>query len=124
MKSARSFLLDRKWTWVGLEGVVLTGELAEIFNVPDGSGLLVNTVPKGSPAWDMGIQGGDRTATINGQEIVVRGDIILAMAGIAIKHDDDISKIRQQLGLMEPGQPFKASVLRAGRVIELTGKVP
>ena len=124
MKSARSFLLDRKWTWVGLEGIVLTGELAEIFNVPDGSGLLVKTVPKGSPAWDMGIQGGDRTATINGQEIVVRGDIILAMAGIAIKSDDDIPKIRHKLGLMEPGQPFKASVLRAGRVIELTGKVP
>ena len=28
-----------------------------------------------------------RTATISGQEIVVRGDIVLTMAGIAIKSD-------------------------------------
>jgi hypothetical protein len=35
----------------------------------------------------MGPQGGDRTATISGQEIVVRGDIVLTMAGIAIKSD-------------------------------------
>ena len=36
---------------------------------------------------EMGPQGGDRPATISGQEIVVRGDIVLRMAGIAIKSD-------------------------------------
>jgi serine protease Do len=124
MKSAREFLIERKWIWVGLEGMVVTRELAEIFNVPGGSGFLVKIVPKGSPAWEMGIQGGDRTATIAGQDIVVRGDIVLTMAGIAIKSDEDLPKIRERLGTMAAGQPFKASVLRAGRVIELTGKVP
>jgi len=124
MKSAREFLMERKWIWVGLEGMVVTRELAEIFNVPGGSGFLVKIVPKGSPAWEMGIQGGDRTATIAGQDIVVRGDIVLTMAGIAIKSDEDLPKIRERLGTMAAGQPFKASVLRAGRVIELTGKVP
>jgi serine protease Do len=124
MKTARAFLMERKWVWVGLEGVVVTGELAEIFNVPGGSGFLVRTVPKGSPAWDMGIQGGDRTATIGGQEFVVRGDIVLEIAGVAIKSDGDLPKIREKLGTMKAGQSFKASVLRAGQVIELTGKVP
>ena len=124
MKSARHFLMEKKWMWVGLEGMVVTGELAEIFNVPGGSGFLVRVVPMGSPAWLMGIQGGDRVATIGGQEIAVRGDIVLAMAGIAIKSDADLSKIREALGTMRSGQSFKASVLRAGEVIELTGKVP
>jgi serine protease Do len=124
MKTARAFLMERKWVWVGLEGIVVTGELAEIFNVPGGSGFLVRTVPKGSPAWDMGIQGGDRTATIGGQEFVVRGDIVLEIAGVAIKSDGDLPKIREKLGTMKAGQSFKASVLRAGQVIELTGKVP
>src|SRR5213594_3423204 len=81
MKSARYFLMEREWVWIGLEGKVVTGELAEIFNVPGGSGLLVSVVPMGSPAWDMGLAGGDRTATIGGQQIVVRGDIVLSMAG-------------------------------------------
>jgi serine protease Do len=124
LKSARHFLMDRKWAWVGLEGMVVTGELAEVFNVPGGSGLLVKVVPKGSPAWEMGIQGGDRTATIGGRDIVVRGDIVLTMAGIAIKSEADVPKIRETLGTMRAGQSFKATVLRAGQVIELTGKVP
>jgi S1-C subfamily serine protease len=78
----------------------------------------------GSPAWDMGIFGGDRTATIRGQEIVIRGDIVLSMAGIAIKSDADLPKIREKIGAMRTGEPFKASVLRAGKVLELTGKAP
>ena len=78
----------------------------------------------GSPAWDMGIQGGDRIAIIRGQEIVVRGDVVLSMAGIAIKSEADIPKIRERIGAMPTGQQFRASVLRAGTVIELTGKAP
>jgi serine protease Do len=124
MKSARYFLIEREWAWIGLEGRVVTDELAEILNVPGGSGFLVSVVPMKSPAWDMGIQGGDRTATIRGEEIVVRGDIVLSMAGITIKSEADIPKIRQKIGAMSTGQPFKASVLRAGQVMELTGKAP
>jgi S1-C subfamily serine protease len=124
LKSARYFLMEREWAWLGLEGTVIAGELAEIFNVPGGSGLLVSVVPMGSPAWDMGLAGGDRTATIGGREVVVRGDVVLSMAGIAIKSDADIPKIREKIGKMSTGQPFKASILRAGRVIELTGKAP
>jgi len=124
MKSARHFLMERKWVWVGMEGVVVTGELADIFNVPGGNGFLVKVVPMRSPAWDMGLQGGDRIATISGQDLVVRGDIVLSMAGIAIKSDADLPKIRERLGTMASGQSFKASVLRAGQVMELTGKLP
>ena len=124
MKSARYFLMERQWAWIGLEGTVVTDELAEVFNVPGGSGLLLSVVPMGSPAWTMGLMGGDRIATIAGQDIVVRGDIVLSMAGIAIRSDADVPKIREKIGSMPAGQPFKASVLRAGRVIELTGKAP
>jgi len=123
-KTVRELLLDKKSVWGGLDGVILTGELAEIFNVPGGAGYLVKTVPKGSPAWNAGILGGDRTATIGGQEIVVRGDIILEMAGIRLDSDDDLSKVREKLGAMKSGQTFKTSVLRAGKIVELTGKVP
>ena len=71
----------------------------------------------GSPAWNMGIQGGDRIATIGGQEITVRGDVVLQIAGIPIRSDADLPRIREKLGTMAPGQPFKATVLRAGQVI-------
>jgi len=93
MKTARELLLEGNSVWSGLEGTLLTGELAEIFNVP-GAGYLVKTVAKGSPAWKAGILGGDRTATINGQEIVVRGDIIVEVAGIAITAAPDRARTR------------------------------
>ncbi len=124
MKSARHFLIEKKSLWGGLDGIFLTGELAEIFNVPGGTGYLVKSVAKGSPAWDAGVLGGDRAATIGGQEIVVRGDILLEVAGIPVKHVNDMVLIREKLGAMQPGQPIKISVLRAGKVVELTGKVP
>src|SRR5262249_56550927 len=79
MKSARYFLMEREWAWIGLEGTVITDELAEIFNVPGGSGLLVSVVPMGSPAWDMGIMGGDRLPTNPGPDLLVRGDAVLSI---------------------------------------------
>jgi hypothetical protein len=44
------------------------------------------------------------------------------MADIAIKSEADIPKVREKISAMSTGQPFKASILRAGKVIELTGK--
>ena len=124
VNTARELLLEKKHVWGGVEGTLLTGELAEIFNVPGGSGFLVKAVAKNSPAWSAGLLGGDRTAVIGGQEIVVRGDVILEMAGIRFDSVDDMSRVRERIGAMSSGQPFTAKVLRAGKVIELTGKVP
>src|SRR6185295_6718033 len=38
LNTAKQLLLERKSVWGGLEGTLLTGELAEIFNVPGGAG--------------------------------------------------------------------------------------
>src|SRR5262245_23281948 len=124
MKSVRYFLIEREWAWMGLEGTVLTGELAEAFNIPGGSGLLLSVVPMDSPAWEMGLQGGDRIAVIGGREIVIRGDIVLSVAGVKITSEADLPRIRERVGAMKTGEICKLSVLRAGQVIELTGKAP
>src|SRR5262252_3553220 len=92
MKTAREILIERKSVWGGLEGTLLTDELAEIFNVPGSAGYLVKTVAKDSPAWHAGVMGGDRVAVINGQEIVVHGDILLEMNGIRIDSVDDLPR--------------------------------
>ena len=63
-------------------------------------------------------------ATVNGQELVVRGDIIIDMDGIKIDSIDDLPRVREKMGTMKSGTPIKITVLRAGKVIELTGKIP
>ena len=121
IKSARSLLVPRKMFWGALQGMLVTGRLASVFNVPAPAGFLVKTVAQGSMAWNMGLQGSDGTLTIGGKEIPVGGDIILSVEDIPVVSEDNIEKIRNRLAGSAPGSTFKMTVLRAGKVIELTG---
>jgi S1-C subfamily serine protease len=121
INSAHKLLVPRKVFWGALQGVLLTGRLATVFNVPAPAGFLVKTVAQGSMASDMGLQGSDGILTIGGKEIPVGGDIILSVEGIPVVSEDNIEKIRNTLASRSPGAPLKMSVLRAGKVIELTG---
>ena len=124
INSARKLLIDRKTFWSALQGVMLTGRLATIFNVPAPAAFLVKTVAQGSTAWNMGLLGSDGVVTIAGREIAVGGDIILSVDGIPVVSEDNIEKIRTRLAVAPPGTPFKMSVLRDGKVIDLTGTTP
>ena len=124
IKTAQRILVDRKVFWSALQGVVISGDLAAILNVPAPAGFLVRTVAEGSTAWKMGLAGGDRLVTIEGREIALGGDIILSVDGIPIRSEDDIEKVRVKLATTPTGTPFKMSVLRAGKIVELTGTSP
>jgi S1-C subfamily serine protease len=124
IKSARTLLAPRKVFWGALQGVLLSGDLAAIFNVPAPAGFLVKTVARGSTAWNMGLQGGNRTVTIGGKDVAVGGDIILSVDEIPVVSEENIERIRNRVAGMPRGAPFKMSVLRAGKVIELTGASP
>jgi serine protease Do len=122
INTAKKLLLEKPSFWSGIEGMMLAGNLAAVFNVPMPSAFLVKTVAKGSAAWDMGLLGGDRIATIGDQQIPVGGDIILDVDGIAVGSDDNIGKIRDRLASRPTGTPFRMKVLRAGKVVELNGR--
>jgi S1-C subfamily serine protease len=124
INSARKLLVDRKVFWSALQGILLTGDLAAIFNVPAPAGFLVKTVAQGSMAWKMGLAGGDRIVTIGGKEVALGGDIILSVNGIPVVSEDNIEKIRNSLAGAPAGTPFKMNVLRAGKIIELTSTTP
>jgi len=122
INTAKKLLLERKSFWSGIDGTMLTGDLAAIFNLPEPAGFLVKTVAQGSIGWDMGLLGGDKIATIGGQQIAVGGDVILSVDGMAIGSDDNLEKIRHRLSSAPAGTPFAMKVLRAGKIVELAGK--
>jgi S1-C subfamily serine protease len=125
MNTARQLLLERRSIWSGLEGQLLSNELADMFNLPPKTvGFLVKAVAKGSPAEGMGIKGGFKTATVDGQPLVVGGDIILAVDGIPINTAADLANIRERSSRLKPAEPIAVTVLRAGRQVKLTGKMP
>jgi S1-C subfamily serine protease len=49
------------------------------------------------------------------------GDIVLSVEGIPAS-TANAGKIRDLLAGLPPGAPYKVSILRAGQVLELTGK--
>jgi len=122
INTAKKLLLEKASFWTGIDGTMLTGELAAIFNVPDPPAFLVKTVAKGSSAWDMGLLGGETLATINGQQIAVGGDIILSVDGVPIGPAGNVDRIRNDLSAKPAGSPFSMKVLRAGKIVELHGK--
>jgi S1-C subfamily serine protease len=64
MNTAKQLLLERRSIWSGLEGQLLSDDLADLFNLPPKTGgLLVKSVAQGSPGEAMGIKGGRKTAT-------------------------------------------------------------
>jgi S1-C subfamily serine protease len=123
--TARQLLLERRSVWTGLEGQLLTDRQGDILNLPPGQlGYLVKIVAKGSLGETLGLRGGTTTATIDGERLVVGGDIVLSVAGIAVNTAADLARIRQTLNELGTGQPFTMTVLRAGRVLDLAGRTP
>ena len=125
MNTAKQLLLEKRSIWSGVEGQLLSDELADVFNLPPKTGgFLVKSVARGSTADQMGIRGGRKTATIDGQPLVIGGDIILNVQGLAIATAADLAKIRERTSRLGAGAPVNVTVLRAGRQLKLTGKMP
>jgi S1-C subfamily serine protease len=125
MKTAQELLLAKKSFWGGLEGEFLSDELLDLLNVPNNmKGYLVKSVAKGSPGDEAGLRGGNKVVTVDGQQIVLGGDIILSVEGVPAESAASMMKIRDHLATLKPGASLTATVLRAGKVIELTGVVP
>src|SRR5207245_8690071 len=103
INSAQKLLTERKVFWSALQGIILTADLAAIFNVPAPAGFLVKTVAQGSLAWNMGLQGGDRSVTIGERDMALGGDILLSVDGIPVVSEDNIEKVRNRL----PGAPLR-----------------
>jgi serine protease Do len=122
--TARMLLLEQRSFWSGLDGQLVSGNLAAILNVPQPAGYLVKTVARDSPGWSLGLVGGDKIATIDGQSVVVGGDIVLSVEGVPVGQGNDHDRIRDILTRKPPGAPFTMQVLRAGKVLELTGATP
>lgn len=118
---AKELLLDEQAMWTGIDGVWLTPQLASLLNVPQSSGVLVSKVVLLSPLGLMGVRGGKYEATIEGEEILLGGDIILSFNGVKLAYDDSsITALMNELRNTSKSGASTMEVLRGGKVITLT----
>ena len=118
---AKKLLLDRPGRWTGMEGYMLSGELARIFQLPQSRGILVQRDASRSPAAKMGIVAGTEKATIGEESFLVGGDVILSVMGISIADPDSAPRVRDALAARQPGETVSVIVLRGGKRLELQG---
>jgi S1-C subfamily serine protease len=103
--------------WLGIMGLTVTPEIAEAMDLgTDQQGVLVGEVVQSSPASDAGLRSGSETLQLNGQEIWVGGDVIVAVDEEPVGRMEDLLSI---LGSAEPGHEVTLTILRDGQQTEL-----
>jgi S1-C subfamily serine protease len=107
------------YAWLGIGGKSLTPDLAKTFDLSVERGVLVETVAADGPAEKAGIRGGGDTVTIQGQQYVVGGDVIVKVDDTAIESFDDLTAFLLE---KKPGDRIEVQLVRDGktRTVEVT----
>lgn len=121
---AKHELLGAQPFWTGLTFEPIAGQVAKIFNLQQDMGLLVQKVASNSPADLAGIRPGLYNMDLEGNEVLVGGDIILAFAGFKIEPTIDVEKLRLAVGNANPGSSIPIQILRGGVILDLVLIVP
>ncbi len=105
--------------WLGVQGQFIVPGLKELLRVPLVDGFLVEAVEPGSPAEQQGLHGGLFELTIDGQPILLGGDIITHVNGAKL---DDPNKLVQTLEQLKVASTLKLTIFREGKSqdVELT----
>ncbi len=121
---ARQLMLEKRPFWSGVTWFKVSGELAEFLNLPQPFGMLVEEVAKNSPGEAVGLRPSRVVAKLEGRNVPLGGDVVLAAMGIPLDNEASFDKLRERQALLRTGDEMTFKVLRAGRVIELKGRVP
>lgn len=115
----RESILEGPAFWTGFEGVMLSREMANALNVPQGTGMLVQHVVKDSVAAKAGLKGGRTLAKIEGNPIWLGGDIVMEIQGTICNGPHNFKAIKDQIASLSAGEEFMIKVLRNGKIMSL-----
>jgi serine protease Do len=117
--TVRKLLVEEKRRWYGVDLQLVTGAMAEALRVPQAGGFLVKQVVRDSIGGRLGLRGGNRIGIVDGQRLIVGGDILLSVQGVTVTSDEDRGKARKSLEALRPGDDLRVTILRDDKVQEL-----
>jgi serine protease Do len=98
---------------LGILGTTVDSSIAQAMNLPDGTqGVLIQQVQPESLAATAGLKAGTKTVTINGQDVLIGGDIITAVNGQSVASTDEL---RASLEQLPSDHPLTLTILRDGK---------
>ena len=103
--------------YIGISGGDLTQEIAEAMNLSASQrGALVSTVNPNTPAEEAGLKGSDRVTEIDGEEVEIGGDVIIAVDGQAINDFEDLTAYLARY--TNVGQTLEITLIRDGEEMQ------
>jgi serine protease Do len=101
-------------SWLGITGITLSDEIVSAMSLSKNTtqGVLVVEVSKDSPADKAGLKGGSTPLTLNGEQIMIGGDIIIKLDNVAIT---TMSQLRSIITAGEPGTKMKLEIVRENK---------
>jgi len=98
--------------FIGVEVQAITPQVARIFHLGVGRGLLVAGVQRGSAAAKAGLKAGTTSVTVAGVSYRLGGDVIVAADGVPI---GSAARLRDVVSAKKPGQKLTLSIRRNGK---------
>ena len=91
--------------WLGVSITDANPEVAKMYGVPDGTGIVVAKVMPGEPAENSGLKAGDIIVEVNGQKV------------------KNSAELRQKIGSLPPNSTAKLKVYRNKKPVNITVKL-
>jgi S1-C subfamily serine protease len=107
--------------WLGVQGHLIGRSLRELLRIPLTDGLLIEIVEPGSPAEAAELRGGQIDLTIDGQAVLVGGDIITAVNGKSVTTPEHLAEAMRDLTV---GATIRLTVFREGQTREVQCVLP
>lgn len=122
IKLAKKLLLENKGFWSGMDAIPIHSELADILNIPQEEGVLVQRILPGSLADKLGLKEGTTVVTIDEEKLLLGGDILLSVLGVEVKRIN-FERIQKQVSEIKKGTEITVSVMRKGKIQKLTMRI-
>lgn len=107
----------RTGAWLGIMGINVTADIAKAAGfAQDQTGVLIVEVVEGGPADKAGLHEGSKSVIINGQEILIGGDVIVGFNGEKI---ETIQELQSLLAQAETGTEARVEILRNGEQMQV-----
>jgi S1-C subfamily serine protease len=104
--------------YIGISILSVNAAIAAAMDLPSGQrGALVETVTAGSPGDEAGLKASGESITINGQQIDIGGDVIIAYNGEDVKSSDDLITLLTRSG--KAGDKVTLTILRDGQQMQV-----
>jgi 2-alkenal reductase len=107
-----------EWAWLGVRGGDVNPSLVDAMDLPAERGAYLWFIEPDGPADLAGLQGSDQTIDVNGRQVDIGGDVVVAVDGQTVNTFDDLLiYIALKAG---PGQDITLTILRNGETQDVS----